>query len=81
MGLMYNLPSDRTGDIRVELRDDRFRLIPGRDFQSFYPLYGDLPSVKVSWKGDRDLKSHVGKTIYVSFRLRSAKLYSVAAVE
>lgn len=79
--IVLNMQTDRAGSIQVELRDDKFRVIPGREFQSCDPLYGDHPHATVFWKGDSDVSSLKGKTIYLAFRMRSAKLYSVAAVD
>ena len=77
--VVLNMQTDRAGSIQVELRDEKFRVIPGREFQNCDPLNGDQPRVTVSWKGDDDVSALKGKTIYLAFRMQSAKLFSVAA--
>lgn len=79
--IVLNMQSERTGEMLVELRDDEFRPIAGRTFADCDPLVGDHLRAIVAWKGDSDLAQLVGKTIYVSFRLRAAKLFSISAAE
>ncbi|MGE3313986.1 MAG: hypothetical protein AB7O26_02640 [Planctomycetaceae bacterium] len=79
--IVLNMRTERTGRIEAELRDENFAPIPGRTFADCDPLIGDHTSLTASWKGQSDLTAHVGRTIYVSFRLHAAKLFSIAAIE
>lgn len=77
--LSLNMLSERTGQIRVEVRDEAFKVVPGRSFADCDPVIGDHPAATVSWKGNADLASHRGKTVYLSFQMRAAKLFALAA--
>jgi hypothetical protein len=77
--ITLNMQSVRTGGIQVELRDERFRLIPGRTFAEADTLCGDHHAVQVSWNGNADVSDSLDHKVYLCFRLRAAKLFAVAA--
>jgi hypothetical protein len=79
--VVLNFQTERTGRVEVEVRDENFVPIPGRTFADCDPLFGDHTAEVVTWKGQSDLGPHVGKTVYVAFRLRAARLYSVTATD
>jgi hypothetical protein len=74
-----NMLSDRTGGVKVEARDEKYEVIPGHSFADADVLYGDHAGVPVTWNGKSDLGAYRDKTIYLTFRLKSAKLYSIKA--
>jgi hypothetical protein len=77
--IVLNLQTDSTGGIEVELRDEHFSLIPGRTFADADTLAGDHTALTVSWKGNADVSGYSGREVYLQFRLRAAKLFSIAA--
>ena len=78
---VINFRAARTGGVRVEARDESFRILDGRSFDACDPLFGDETSAPVTWRGDGDLSEFRGRTIYLRFRLRAAKLFSVSAID
>jgi hypothetical protein len=79
--ITLNMRAERTGGIRVELRDENFRAVPGRGFAHADNLYGDDPAATVTWNGNGDVSDLAGRKIYLRFRLRAARLFSVASTE
>jgi hypothetical protein len=79
--IVLNMQSTRTGGIRVEVRDEKFRPIPGRTFADADLLFGDEQAATVTWNGDGDLGDCAGKTIHLCVRLRAAKLFSLASTK
>jgi hypothetical protein len=77
--LLLNLESARTGGIDVELRDEQFRPVQGRTFADADRIWGDRTHAAVTWRGNADLNDLSGRSLYLRFRLRAAKLYSVFA--
>lgn len=78
--LLLNMATDRTGEVRIEVRDEEFKLIAGRSFADADPLYGDHAAIPVTWRGEDDLSAHRDQRIYLRFRLRGTKLFSIKAV-
>ena len=79
--LMLNMSSHRTGGVQVELRDESFNPIPGRTFADADLLVGDHMEIPITWGGKSDLSELRGKKVYLRFRMRTAKLFSIKAVE
>ncbi|MFO0949180.1 MAG: hypothetical protein U1D30_25260 [Planctomycetota bacterium] len=77
--ILLNFLTDRTGKIEAELRDDQFQPIPGRTFADCDPLVGNETAFPVQWRHRADLKDLKGQTLYVSFRMTAAKLFSVGS--
>ncbi len=77
--IVLNFRSLRSGGLEVELRDERFRIVPGRSFADCDPLVGDHTAATVRWQGASDISPWRGQTVYLRFRLRHARLYSLAA--
>jgi hypothetical protein len=79
--IVLNMQAHRTGGVRVELRDENFRVLPGHSFADADLLHDDAPRAAVTWKGNGDLTEYTDRTIYLCFRMRAAKLFSVAAAK
>jgi hypothetical protein len=77
--ILLNMSSERTGGIEVELRDEKFRPIPGRTFAEADTLCGDNTSATVTWKGESDVSSSLNQKLYLRVRLRAAKLFALSA--
>lgn len=78
--VLLNLQTERTGEVRVEIRDSHFRPVAGRTFADGDSISGDHPWIPVTWHGDSDLTPLKGHAVYLRFRLRAAKLYAMKAV-
>jgi hypothetical protein len=77
--IVVNLQTERTGGVRVELRDEKFRPIAGRTFAEADNVAGDDLAMGVTWNGKADVSDLVGRTIYLRFRMRAAKLFAIRA--
>ena len=77
--IILNLQSDRTGGIQVELRDEKFRAIAGHTFADSDKLFGDEQTATATWNGKGDVSEYKDQKMYLCFRLRAAKLFSICA--
>jgi hypothetical protein len=77
--IVVNMKTERTGGVQVELRDEKFRPVAGRTFADADNLFGDEPAATLTWNGNGDVRELAGRKIYLRFRLRAAKLFSIAA--
>ena len=77
--VLLNLQTERTGEVRMEIRDSHFRPIAGRTFADGDSLSGDHSWTPVTWRGDSDLAPLKGHAVYLRFRLRAAKLFAIKA--
>jgi hypothetical protein len=77
--IVLNMRSERSGGIRVELRDERFRPVPGRTFADADSLFGDEQAATVTWNGNGDVSEYAGKKVYLLYRLSADKLFAMAA--
>jgi hypothetical protein len=71
----------RAGGISVEVLDEKFSPIPGRTFAEADSLNGDGLGIPITWKGDSDMSEYRGKIIFLRFKMRAAKLFSLSASE
>lgn len=65
------------GSIRVELRDEAGRPLPGFTAAESVPLVGDEIAWRPAWRGEPDLASHAGRPIRLRFLLADADLFSL----
>lgn len=79
--ILLNMDVARAGEIRVEVFDEDFKRIPGRTFKEADVLFGDSTAMPVTWKGESDLSEYRGKNIFLRFKMRAAKLFSISASE
>lgn len=64
------------GSIRVEVRDERGKPLPGLTLARCEPLVGDAPETPAGWAGRRDLSCLEGRTVQLFFEIRNACLYA-----
>ncbi len=74
-GLFENVP-DGKGQLRVEVLDEKAKVIPGYAASDCVPLTGDSPAHQISWKGNQDLSALRGRTVRLRFILSNGRLYS-----
>lgn len=77
--ITLNFQAPRSGGLEVELRDERFRIVPGHSFADCDPLHGDHLAAPVRWRGASGVSSWRGQAVYLRFRLRNARLFSLSA--
>lgn len=65
------------GQIRVELRDESNRAIPGRKLEQCDPFRGDEFAHTVSWRDGSGPPRLSGQTVRVHFELHHARLYAL----
>ncbi len=70
--LRINAKVRRAGEIRVGLGS-----IPGRTVNDADPIFGDGTDMRVTWKGDPDVKVAQGESIIFHVKMRAAELYSI----
>ena len=70
------------GEIRVELVDATNEamsfgeIVTGRSFEDCDPISGDAPRHVVTWRGDPDLSTLIGRPIRLRLWMRRARLYA-----
>lgn len=65
----------RSGEVRVELRDETGKPIGGFSALECKPLTGDGVAIPVRWRDGNNLRKLAGKPLRIAFRLRDASLY------
>jgi hypothetical protein len=79
--LTLNMDASAMGEVKVELRDEAGKPIPGHTFDDAEPLGLNYLSVPVTWKGSSDVSSLNGKPVSIAFKLRAVKLYAFQFTE
>ena len=75
--LRINFATSAAGSVRCEIQDEDGQPLPGFTLKDSDELYGDSLDRAMSWKGQRELKSLVGKPVRLRFVLKDADLYAV----
>jgi hypothetical protein len=75
--LIANLSTSAVGYLKIELRDERGKAIPGYSIADADELYGDDIDRVVTWRKSPDISRLRGSTVRLSFSLADADLYSV----
>ncbi len=75
--LEINFASSAAGGLRVEVRDENGRAIPGFSLGDCPEIFGDEISREVEWAKRADLAALAGKTVSLRFEMRDADLYSL----
>lgn len=65
-----------SGELRVELLDERNRVIVPFTRKNSMRLRGDVTIAEMKWKSRKDLASLAGKPVKFRFHLKNARLYS-----
>jgi hypothetical protein len=74
--LVLNYATSAAGSVRVELLDETGQPLPGFGEAECDELVGDEIAWTVTWRGDSDLGSHVGRSIRLRFLLKDANVFS-----
>ena len=64
------------GEIRVEVQDERGRVIPGYSEEECEPIQGNLADRPVLWTRGKTLAALNGRSVRFKFVLRNAQIYS-----
>jgi hypothetical protein len=75
--LILNYSTSAAGSVRVELRDDQDKPLPGYTLDDNDLLFGDDLDAVVKWKSGNDLSPLLGKTVRLRFLLKDADLFSL----
>lgn len=75
--LALNFSTSASGDIYVELTDEKGRPLPGFTMKDCDPIFGDAIERTVVWKNGSDVSKLEGKTIRIRFKLADADLYAM----
>lgn len=75
--LVLNYATSAAGEVRVALLDADGSPLPGFAAEDCDPVIGDEIDRTVSWKGDADVSSLVGRPVRLRLHLQDADLYSI----
>lgn len=75
--LSLNMGTSAAGFVKVEFCDSSGKPIPGYTLDDCDIIYGDSLDRTVSWNGNEDVSSLVGKPTVLRFVLKEADLYSL----
>ncbi len=78
--LSLNVATSAAGSVRVELRDEAGRPVPGRSRAEADEIVGDSISQRVTWRGDGHVAAWAGRPVQLHIEMREADLYSLAFV-
>ena len=73
--LALNFKTGLSGEVRVQVRDERWEVVPGFAFEDCRLLHGDRADAKVAWGRKHRLPSR--PILALQFYLRNASLYSL----
>ena len=77
--IIINARTSRAGRIEVALHEPygrrSTRAVPGYSFDDCIPFTGDQTNGRLKWKNKDDLTELRGKTVFLHFRLSSAKIF------
>lgn len=73
--LLINADTRRAGSIAIEVANLSGNSLPGRSFEDFDRMMGDLYRTPASWKGQTDLA--LGTPVILRFRMDAARLYAL----
>lgn len=75
--LIFNVKTESTGTVQVELQDADGKTIPGYSLAESKPISGDHLEQVVSWKNTgSDVSALSGKPIHLKVRLQNSDLFS-----
>jgi len=76
-GLVINYSTSAVGSVRVEIRDEGGKPVPGFELANCPEIFGDELEHVVSWKGGTDVGRLQGKPVRLRFVMKDADLYSI----
>jgi hypothetical protein len=65
-----------TGELRVEIRDEQNKVLPGFSKEDCCPLAVDATRIRVRWQGREGVKELAGRPVRFCFHLRNGDLYA-----
>lgn len=74
--LVLNVSTSAAGSVRVEVRDEDGRPIPGYALDEAVEFYGDGIEIPVRWRAGTDLGALAGKPVSLRFVMKDADLYA-----
>ena len=75
--LRVNFATSAAGSLKCEIQDEMGKPIEGFSLEDCDELFGDSIERSISWHGNRELKSLVGRRLRLRFELKDADLYSL----
>jgi len=78
--LELNYATSAAGSLRVEIRDEQGRPIPGFSLRDSIDIFGNRIAGRAAWKQGTDVSSLAGRTVSLRFVMRDADLYSLRFV-
>ncbi len=75
--LVINYSTSAVGSIRVEIRDEQGKPIPGYTLDESPEIYGDEIERVVAWSNGPDVSTLAGRPVRLRFLMRDADLYSI----
>ncbi len=75
--LVINYSTSAPGSVKVEIRDEQGKPIPGFSLDEAPEIYGDEIEHVVSWKNGSDVSALAGRPIRLRFVMKDADLYSL----
>ena len=79
--LELNLSTSAAGSVRVEIRDEQDRPIPGYALRDAVDVFGNRIAGRAAWKKGIDVGQLAGRPVRLRFALRDADLYSIRFTE
>ncbi len=74
--LQINCKARETGEIRVQIVDERDQVVPGFGLSDCDPIGGDHLKRTVTWRGSKSLDAIQGQTIRLEFSIRDGSLFA-----
>ena len=71
------MATSAAGSVRVELRDEAGRPVPGRSLAEADEIVGDTIAQRVTWRGDGDVAAWAGRPVRLHLAMRETDLYSL----
>ena len=75
--LVINYATSAAGSVRVEIRDDAGKPLPGYTLRACPHIYGDEIDHVVTWRGGSDVSQLAGQIVRLRFVLQDADLFSI----
>ncbi len=75
--LTINALTRRAGSVRVEVADLQGKVIPGREFDSCVPVFGDCHRTPIRWKNHDDIGTAPDQPVILRFRIEQGSVYFV----
>ena len=74
--LLLNVSTSAAGSVRVEIRDEGGRPVPGYTLDEAVEFYGDGIEVPARWRAGAGLETLAGRPVSLRFVMKDADLYA-----